>query len=119
MVTANSQFRPMAYYNSDGDCIEVHLSDEAYYGKRLDGWVTAYFGEDSGEVVGCMLKGVRQSLLRRYPGLQIDIKGDKVNVALLLRAPAYEAGNELIQKTYKAIIEKAEASHLTADLVEA
>ena len=32
-------FRPFAYYDREGDCIEFFMSNEMYYGRRL---VTAW-----------------------------------------------------------------------------
>jgi len=98
---------PMAGYNEDGDCLEFHLTTESYYGCRLDGWVTVYIGEDTGELVGGMIKGVRRSLLRRYPGIRIDLDGGKLTVGVLLRAAAYsEASDDDKCRTYRDIIEK-------------
>src|ERR1019366_2848141 len=39
-------FKPMACYNPAGDCIEFLVSNEPYYAKRMDGWVTVYYSEE-------------------------------------------------------------------------
>lgn len=109
-------FTPMSCYNADGDCIEFHLSNECFFARRLDGWFTVYIGEDSGEVVGGVIKGVKASLLRRFPGIKIDVDGNKVSVAVLLRAAAYQSSDEIKQRAYKDIISKAEKNKLTTDL---
>lgn len=114
---ADGSFSPIALYNADGDCIEFHLSNESYYAKRLDGWVTVYYGEDTGEVVGGVIKGVRESLLPRFPGLRIDIKGNRVAIACILRAPAYETGDAVKQKTYEAVIRKVEEQAMDVELL--
>lgn len=99
-------FSPFAMYNSDGDCLEFHLSNESCYAKRLDGWVTVYVGEDSGDVVGGVLKGVRGSLLRRFPGIRVEIEDKAVSVAVLIRAAAYESEDAEKQRTYRDILDK-------------
>ncbi len=109
-------FAPMAFYNPDGDCIEIHLRNEPFFARILDGWFTAYYSESTREVVGGMLKGVQSNLLRRFPGLRIDVEGGRVKLALLLRAPAYESGDEVKQRTYQAVIREAEQHTITTEL---
>jgi len=103
-------FEPFAYYDPDGDCVEFHFSNEPYHGRRLDGWVTVYYSEASDEVVGGLIKGVRGNLLKRFPGLRIEIHGGAIDISLLLRAPAWSsAAEEPTRKTYQAVIDKARA----------
>lgn len=109
-------FVPFAEYEPAGDCIEFFLSNEPFYGKRLDGWVTVYYGENSGEVVGGLIKGIKTSLLPRFPGLKIDIVGDSVRVVFLLRAPALQMNDPEKQAVYKAMIDKTEESKVGAML---
>lgn len=110
------EFEPAAYYDPDGDCIEFLFSNEPFFARRLDGWVTVYHSESSDEIVGGLIKGVEKNLLKRFPGLRIDIKGNTAIIGLLLRAPAYETGDPVKQKTYQAMIEKADAHHTRAEL---
>ena len=77
----SARFRPIAMYNPDGDCIEIHLSDEPFYGKRLDGWFTAYYSEQTNDIVGGMLKGIKSSLLQRFPGINIDVEAGSAKIA--------------------------------------
>lgn len=109
-------FKPFAVYNADGDCIEMHLDNEPYYARRLDGWVTVFYSEQTGEVVGAMLKGVTTSLLERFPGLRILIDGSQVRIAMLLTGPLSLTDDRVKQKTYKAVIDKAQALDLRAEL---
>ncbi len=114
----SSAFSPMAWYNPDGDCLEFHLSNESYYARRLDGWVTVYIGEDSGEIVGGVVKGVKGSLLRRFPGIRVFLEGNEVNIHLLLQAAALESADEQKQRTYRDILSKTADQHLTTQLDE-
>ena len=109
-------FSPMACYNADGDCVEFYLSNEPHFAKRLDGWVTVFYSEKTGEVVGGFVKGVQGNLLRRFPGLKLYIEGNEVDVTVLLRGPALEADDEMRQKTYKAILDKIEEHPIKAEL---
>ncbi len=110
-------FKPMAIYNPDGDCIEMHLSNEPYYARRLDGWVTVFYSEATDEVTGAMLKGVKSSLLKRFPGLRILIEGTQVRIAMLLTGPLSATEDDLTQRTYKAVIDKAAELDLRAELL--
>ncbi len=111
-------FKPMAYYNPDGDCLEFLISNEPHFAKRIDGWVTVYYSEESGNMIGGFIKGVRHNLLRKFPGLRIDFQGNLAKVTCLLRAPAYQAGDRVKQKVYKDLIDRvAEAEEAEADFV--
>lgn len=111
-------FRPMARYDKNGDCIEFFITSEPFTGHRLDKWVTVYTGRKSREVVGSFIKDVGK-LLRAYPGLDIEIKGGKVLLSHILRAPAWSEGDPVKKQTYKAVIEKADKLKVTLDLVPA
>ncbi len=102
-------FEPMACYNADGDCIEFHLSNENYHASSIDGWVTVYCSESTGAVVGGLVKGVKKSLLRRYPGIKIDFEGETVRLSVLVRASAYGADDELAQRKYRRVLDAIEA----------
>lgn len=52
-------FKPMAVYDRDGDCIEFLFSNESYYAQRFDSLVTVFYGRESGEIVGSLIKGVK------------------------------------------------------------
>lgn len=107
-------FKPCAYYDKDGDCIEFFFSNERSYGKRLDSWVTVYRSRKTDEIVGGLLKGLHR-LMRRYPGLDIEIKDGQVEVACILRAPAWAQGDPVSKKTYGDVIRQAEEIGLTAE----
>jgi hypothetical protein len=109
-------FEPFAEYDPAGDCIEFFVSNVPFYGKRLDGWVTAYYCEATNELVGGLIKGVVTSLLPRFPGIRVDIHGDQVAVGFLLRAPAYQETSQEKQRVYKAMIAQAEDAAFQAKL---
>lgn len=51
-------FKPFVYHDRDNDLIEFFLSNENYYGKRVDGRLTLYLSQESDEIVGCLIEGV-------------------------------------------------------------
>lgn len=108
-------FRPWACYNPDGDCIEFYFSNEPFYAKRVDGWVTTFNREDGDEIIGGAIKGVKSSLLERFPGVRIFIDGSIVKLTVILSGPALEAKDELIQKTYRDVMDKASTFELSID----
>lgn len=112
-----NKFEPFADYNPDGDCLEFYLSNAPSYAKVLDGWVTLYLSEESDELVGGLIKGVQHNLLRRFPGVDIDIEDrNHARVAILLRPPSYEAKDGKVMKVYRELIERVESTGLVADL---
>ena len=49
---------PRVFFNSDGDCIELLLSNDSYRAQRLDSLVTVYVNRENGDLVGALVKGV-------------------------------------------------------------
>ena len=78
-------------------------------------YVYLYYSERTGDLVGGFIKGVRHNLLERFPGMRIYFEGDAVKVACLLQGPAFQAGDEMVQKTYKDLIERL-GQDLSAEL---
>lgn len=110
------QLAPMVSDNPDGDWIECLLENEPFYARRLDGWVTVHCGEETGEVAGCFIKGVKTSLLPRLTGLNVDVEGGAVRLVLLLRASAWQTADQVRQAAYKAMIQRAEEADIRAEL---
>src|SRR3984957_3426443 len=83
------QFRPTATYDPDGDCIEFLAKPEPFFAERVDELVTVYYSQETGEVIGSLLKGVStfcKELLERMPGFQIEIRDNRVRLVHLFRA---------------------------------
>jgi len=111
----SERFEPFALYNREGDCIEFYFDNDPSYAKRLDGSVTVFVSEDTGEIVGGMVKGVHTSLLDRFPGFRMFIDSGSAKIAILLSGPASTAEGEL-QRYYKPLIDKASDQDMSADL---
>ncbi len=89
-------FTPQAYYDPDGDCVELLLSNKPFYAERIDGLLTVYLSEEDDEIVGSQIKGLKAHLkkvLEDYPGFQIDIRAGKVCLAHLFSARLWSQGD--------------------------
>ena len=116
MLLARSaeQFRPTATYDPDGDCIEFLAKAEPFFAERVDDLVTVYYSQESGEVIGSLLKGVSafcKQMLERMPGFQIEIHDGRVRLVHLFRAKLWFSANDpqdLVTLTYRKLIHVAE-----------
>ncbi|GMU21868.1 MAG: hypothetical protein AMXMBFR13_19560 [Phycisphaerae bacterium] len=109
-------FKPFAYHDLDGDCIEFFVSNEPFTAQRVDSWLTVYHGDHSQKIIGSLIKGVSR-LLSQHPGLVvIDVECGHVRLAHILRARAWSVGDEITLKSYKGIIEVAEQQSVVAEL---
>lgn len=121
-VEVGKPFRPHAYYDADGDCIEFLASDEPFYGERIDSLVTVYYGEESREIVGSLIKGVRRFIgetMKKVPGFRIDVQDGRVRLEHIFTAQLWhskEAMPEPIAIAYKKLRDVAEKTDAAADL---
>src|SRR5713226_4287966 len=80
------QFRPTATYDRDGDCIEFLAKPDAFYAERVDDLVTVYYSQETGEVIGSLIKGVSKfcnDFLKKMPGFKIEIYDGRVRLVHL------------------------------------
>lgn len=121
-VDPSRQFTPMASYDPDGDCIEFLFSDESFRAERFDCLVTVYYGRESGEIVGSLIKGVKtfiKDVLRHAPGFKIEIHDGKIKIAHLFTAKLWRftdgpKGTEL--RVYQTLRDAAEQRGTEADI---
>ena len=113
-------FEPTATFDPDGDCIEFIAKPDPFFGERIDDLITVYYSQESGEIVGSLVKGVR-NLLAEHPGLQIDIQDGRVRLVHLFRASFWNKDNPqpIESRTYRRLIEVAEESDVEAELTPA
>lgn len=78
------------WYNSLGDCVHFQTTSAAYFGERVDEFLTIFRRHEDREPIGFQLKGVA-ALIEKLPidGLQIQVEVDgkslrKVSVSTLL-----------------------------------
>lgn len=110
---------PRVFYNEDGDCIEFLISDQGYKMVRLDKLVTVYYGRDTGEIVGALLKGVKRFVreyLKESPGFEIEVQDGRVRVGFLFTAGMWKKGDPVHLRTYKKLRDTANQFDLTVDV---
>jgi hypothetical protein len=111
-------FRPQAYYDPDGDCIEFVAAPDSFYAERVDDLLTVYYSHDTREIVGSLIKGVKR-FLGEHPGLNIDIQDGRVRLVHLLRANFWNKAQPqpIESRTYRKLIAVADESNAEADLL--
>ena len=83
------EFKPTAYYDSDGDCIEFLAKPDPFYEERVDDLVTVYYSQKTGEVIGSLIKGVSKltaRLKQKLPGFLITIEDGRIRLEHLFLA---------------------------------
>lgn len=107
------QFRPTATYDPDGDCIEFLAKPDPFYAERVDELVTVYYSQETGEVVGSLIKGVVRfcsEFSKKNPGFHIVIEDGPFRLEHLFLArmwSAPQAPTEIQTLTYRKLIEVA------------
>ena len=77
----SNDFKPFAFYNRDGDMIEVIAGPDAYYGEYVDEHLTLYYSQDTGELVGCEVTFV-ESLKRKAIATRIPSEDELSEIAI-------------------------------------
>jgi hypothetical protein len=111
-------FQPTAVYDADGDCIEFLSRPDPFHAERVDDLVTVYRSQDSGEIIGSLIKGVHP-LLEKHPGLRIEVQDGKVRLVHLIRARLWASKldpMDILSVTYRKLIEVAEESNVETEL---
>ncbi len=115
------QFRPTATYDPDGDCIEFLAKPDPFYAERVDDLVTVYYSQETGEVIGSLLKGVSafcKEMLQKMPGFQIEINNGRVRLVHLFRARLWSSANDpqdIATLTYRKLMNVAEEANAEVD----
>ncbi len=116
------QFRPTATYDPDGDCIEFLAKPDPFYGERVDDLVTVYYSQETGEVVGSLIKGVVRfcsEFTKKNPGFHLVIEDGPFRLEHLFLArmwSAPQAPTEIQTLTYRKLLEVAGETVVEGDL---
>lgn len=111
MVPETAPIGPFVFYNEDGDCLEFIFGEESFRAERIDGLVTVYYGRESGEIVGSLIKGVRRfvrEFSRESPGFVIEVEDGPVKLWHIITAGMWKQGDHVRLMTYKKIRDAAE-----------
>jgi hypothetical protein len=116
------QFRPTAVYDPDGDCIEFLARPDSFYAERVDDLLTVYCSQETGEVVGSLLKGVSrfcQQMLEKMPGFRIEIHDGRIQLVHIFRARLWSSQlgpQEMPALVYRKLIEVADEAKVEAEM---
>jgi hypothetical protein len=82
-----SGFTPKPFYSADGDSLTFYFKDEESYGERVDDFLTVYKSMQTGDLVGCQVKGVVKALeLLGDFGLFIHDRSSSVLLGMIFMA---------------------------------
>jgi hypothetical protein len=115
-------FKPEAYYDADGDCIEFIISGDDFYAERIDELVTVYYSRDSNQIIGTLIKGVTaflKAVEQKLPGLCVEVKDGPVRLEHLFLAKKWTTGDRVTTIKYEKLIEIAEQHDAKAVLAGA
>ncbi len=115
-------FQPLATYDPDGDCIEFLAKPDPFYAKRVDDLVTVYYSQQTGEIVGSLIKSVTpfcKRLFNRLPGFRIEIEDGGILLQHIFLAKMWSDDQpppELVVLTYRKLIEVASETVVEGEL---
>ena len=115
-------FTPTAAYDADGDCVEFLAKPDAFYAERIDDLVTVYYSQETGEVVGSLIKGVTKfckQMLDRMPGFRIEIQDGRVNLQHIFLARMWSSDRDpedIETLTYRKLVEVSRETLIDGDL---
>jgi len=116
------QFKPTATYDPDGDCIEFLAKPDAFFAERVDDLVTVYYSQETGEVIGSLIKDVSafcRDMFERFPGFRIEIQAGRVSLQHIFLARLWTerfARDDLTTLTYRKLIEVSGETPIEGEL---
>lgn len=114
MAEPAKQFQPTATYDPDGDCIEFLAKPDPFFAERIDDLVTVYYSQETNQVIGSLLKGVKifcSSLSSKLPGFRILIQDSPVLLSHIFLAKMWSSDytpNDLPTLAYKKLVNISE-----------
>ena len=92
-------FKPSTTYGANEDSLVFYFREDEAHEDRIDELLTLYRANDSEDVVGCQVKGIRH----RLDGLGkfgVVIKGEAMKLDLLFHLLAYTVPDPPVQTWY-------------------
>lgn len=113
------RFAPVPYYVSESDTVVFFFKEAASFAERIDGLLTIYRSQETDELVGCEIKGVKRKLemLGAFGVLLDDLgKTKRIKLGLLFLAAMANAREGEPKRTYEELgtIAKATGAELDA-----
>jgi len=123
IARTDEPFRTRADYDPDGDCIEFVFRPDPFYAQRLDDLVTVYYSQETGDVIGSLIKGVKgfcQRMLESSPGFRIVIDDGRVKLEHIFFAQLLSRKDirpdDLASPTYRKLFQAADASNAEVEV---
>lgn len=121
LAGSTEQFRPAATYDPDGDCIEFLVKPDTFYAERVDDLVTAYYSQETDELIGSLIKGVTKfcrEVLGKMPGFRIEIHDGPVSLEHMFLAKMWSAAlgpRDMATLTYRKLIEVSKKAQVKVE----
>jgi len=118
-------FKPTATYDPDGDCVEFLAKPDTFYAERIDDLVTVYYSQETGEVIGSLIKGESKfcrEMLTKMPGFRIEIHDGPVSLQHIFLARLWSTDaqpDDLATLTYRKLVEVSRETTVDGDLCPA
>jgi hypothetical protein len=115
------QFKATATFDPDGDCIEFLAKPDPFYAERVDDLVTVYYSQETGEVVGSLIKGISQfcrEIVERAPGFRITIEDAPIRLDHIFLARMWTKQTEpeeMVTLVYQKLIDVAKETGAEID----
>jgi hypothetical protein len=116
------QFEPTATYDPDGDCIEFLAKPDPFYAERVDDLLTVYYSQETGEVIGSLLKGASRfckQMLEKMPGFRVEIHDGRIQLVHIFRARLWSSNlhpQDMPALVYRKLIEVADDAEVDTQL---
>lgn len=75
-------FRPLAQYIPEGDCLVFYFKPDPSHAERLDELLTVFRSQESGELTGCKIKGIK-CILKRLEDYGMPSRKKSVDVRII------------------------------------
>lgn len=117
-------FVPNAFFNQDGDFIEFVASDESYFAERVDSRLTVFYGQESSELVGAMIKGVScivRDFSKTLPNFRLEVIDGRMHLSALISATMWATSDDKAPVRgvlYKKVRRVAEQNDVSVDIGE-
>jgi hypothetical protein len=93
-------FTPKPRYCAEGDFVSYFLKDDPCFAQRVDELVTVYHANETNELVGCKIKGVRR-ILRTLGDFGVSLEDGQLCLSLFFMAASM--ANPTQEKRYKRV----------------
>jgi hypothetical protein len=95
------EFRPSAFYNRDGDTLEVYLRREPYVVERISSMISAFVSEsDPNQIVGLAIKNIAKHF-GEDPNLRFLFQAGRATIRLLVMGTMVQQDWQYVRRGIK------------------